>query len=247
MKTVVGISLGAGDQDFEFKARFLGERFNVRRLGTNGSTAKAVKLLRHWEQQRRRDRPRRGQGQLHGRLAALRREGQHAAEGRRHARARSPPAAGWPTSCRSGRCATCRPSSATTSTTPTSCSSRAGPTTSSRRRCREYTQNLAVRRPAAAARRAQAADLARHARALRERRALRARLDARPRVMSSAPVKEWTQLRAAKAMQEATVIVAPVHELDDFGARGARRQDHRHLHRQRRAHRAVQATRASTW
>jgi len=50
MKTVVGISLGAGDQDFEFSARFLGHRFNVRRLGTNGSTAKAVKLLKHWEQ-----------------------------------------------------------------------------------------------------------------------------------------------------------------------------------------------------
>ena len=50
MKTVVGISLGAGDQDFEFSTRFLGQRFSVRRLGTNGSIARAVKLLRHWEQ-----------------------------------------------------------------------------------------------------------------------------------------------------------------------------------------------------
>ena len=50
MKKVVGISLGAGDQDFEFSARFLGQRFNVRRRGTNGSTAKAVKLLKYWEQ-----------------------------------------------------------------------------------------------------------------------------------------------------------------------------------------------------
>jgi predicted amino acid dehydrogenase len=50
MKTVVGISLGAGDQDFEFGARFLGQRLSIRRLGTNGSTAKAVKLLKHWEQ-----------------------------------------------------------------------------------------------------------------------------------------------------------------------------------------------------
>jgi len=49
MKTVVGISLGAGDQDFEFSARFLRHRFTVRRLGTNGSTAGAVKLLKHWE------------------------------------------------------------------------------------------------------------------------------------------------------------------------------------------------------
>jgi len=50
MKKVVGISLGAGEQDFEFDARFLGQRFNIRRLGTNGSAAKAVKLLKHWEQ-----------------------------------------------------------------------------------------------------------------------------------------------------------------------------------------------------
>ncbi len=50
MKTVVGVSLGAGDQDFEFGARFLGKRFSVRRLGTNGSTAKAIRLLKHWEQ-----------------------------------------------------------------------------------------------------------------------------------------------------------------------------------------------------
>ena len=50
MKTVIGISLGASDQDFEFSARFLGQKLNVRRVGTNGSTAKAVKLLKHWEQ-----------------------------------------------------------------------------------------------------------------------------------------------------------------------------------------------------
>ncbi len=51
MKQVVGISLGADDQDFEFTARFLGKSLKVRRLGTNGSTAKAVKLLKHWEPQ----------------------------------------------------------------------------------------------------------------------------------------------------------------------------------------------------
>ena len=50
MKNVVSISLGAGEQDFEFDTRFLGQAFNVRRLGTDGSTAKAVKLLKHWEQ-----------------------------------------------------------------------------------------------------------------------------------------------------------------------------------------------------
>jgi predicted amino acid dehydrogenase len=49
MRTVVGISLGAGDQDFAFEARFMRKRLDVRRLGTNGSTARAMKLLRAWE------------------------------------------------------------------------------------------------------------------------------------------------------------------------------------------------------
>jgi predicted amino acid dehydrogenase len=49
MKKVVGISLGAGDQDFAFNAKFLGERFNVRRTGTDGSASEAIKLLKHWQ------------------------------------------------------------------------------------------------------------------------------------------------------------------------------------------------------
>ncbi|MGE5667579.1 MAG: dehydrogenase, partial [Betaproteobacteria bacterium] len=50
MKTVVGISLGASAQDFEFRTRFLGTRLSVQRLGTNGSAAKAGRLLKYWEQ-----------------------------------------------------------------------------------------------------------------------------------------------------------------------------------------------------
>jgi len=49
MKNVVSVSLGASSQDFEFSARFLGARLAVRRLGTNGSVAKAQRLLKHWE------------------------------------------------------------------------------------------------------------------------------------------------------------------------------------------------------
>ena len=37
-------------------------------------------------------------------------------------------------------------------------------------------------------------------------------------VMSSALVKQWTKFVLRGAMQEATVIVAPVHELDRLGA-----------------------------
>jgi predicted amino acid dehydrogenase len=48
MKNVVSISLGASSQDFEFTTRFLGQRLHVRRLGTDGSTAKAQRLLKHW-------------------------------------------------------------------------------------------------------------------------------------------------------------------------------------------------------
>jgi predicted amino acid dehydrogenase len=49
MKHVVSISLGGSHQDFEFTARFLGQRMTVRRVGTDGSIRKAEKLLTHWE------------------------------------------------------------------------------------------------------------------------------------------------------------------------------------------------------
>ncbi|MCX7891876.1 MAG: dehydrogenase [Burkholderiales bacterium] len=49
MKKVVGISLGAGEEDFAIDARFLGKRLSVRRVGANGSTAEAERLIRRWE------------------------------------------------------------------------------------------------------------------------------------------------------------------------------------------------------
>jgi predicted amino acid dehydrogenase len=48
MKNVIGISLGTQTQDFAFKTRFLGQPMQVRRLGAGGSTAKAARLLRQW-------------------------------------------------------------------------------------------------------------------------------------------------------------------------------------------------------
>ena len=51
MKTVISISMGSSKQDFEFTTRFLGQQLSVRRLGTDGSAAKAIKLLKHWEKQ----------------------------------------------------------------------------------------------------------------------------------------------------------------------------------------------------
>lgn len=49
MKTVISISLGSKSQDFEFTTTFLGQKLHVQRVGTDGSSARAAKLLRHWE------------------------------------------------------------------------------------------------------------------------------------------------------------------------------------------------------
>ncbi|MBK9088573.1 MAG: dehydrogenase [Holophagales bacterium] len=49
MKTAVGVSLGSGEHNFEFDTDFLGQRLKVWRLGTDASTTKTVKLLKAWE------------------------------------------------------------------------------------------------------------------------------------------------------------------------------------------------------
>ena len=49
MKTVVGIGLGASAQDFKFNTKFLGRQLSIHRVGTNGSIAKATRLLKYWE------------------------------------------------------------------------------------------------------------------------------------------------------------------------------------------------------
>jgi predicted amino acid dehydrogenase len=48
MKNVIGISLGARTQNFDFQTRFLGQTLRVQRLGTDGSTAQAARLVKHW-------------------------------------------------------------------------------------------------------------------------------------------------------------------------------------------------------
>ncbi|MEO8310383.1 MAG: dehydrogenase [Caldimonas sp.] len=48
MKNVIGISLGASSQDFQFSTDFLGAKLRVRRIGTDGSVARALELLAHW-------------------------------------------------------------------------------------------------------------------------------------------------------------------------------------------------------
>ena len=47
MKTVLGLSLGASRHDYHFITTLLGQRLQVQRTGTDGSTAQAARLLKH--------------------------------------------------------------------------------------------------------------------------------------------------------------------------------------------------------
>lgn len=49
MKKVVGITLGSSKKDFEFTTEFLGQEYSVKRLGTDGDTAKAWELMRRYQ------------------------------------------------------------------------------------------------------------------------------------------------------------------------------------------------------
>ena len=51
MKKVVTVTLGASKQDYAFEADFLGERFAVKRIGTDGDHRKAWELLRRQQAQ----------------------------------------------------------------------------------------------------------------------------------------------------------------------------------------------------
>jgi predicted amino acid dehydrogenase len=216
MKRVVSISMGAGDQDFAFDARFMGQSFNVRRVGTNGSAAKARKLLEHWGQHadaiglgvvkdsytvgskryvekdsaRLKDTVTNIPVTTGGRLSDILQEW-----ALRHVQARL---GDYFNNVNvlffSGR---------TNYKLALAMS--------------EYTNNL------------QFADLLLQLGVPKMLTSLdmlelyvsgaHYMLDWAPtRVMSSAPVKEWTQFVLRRAMQEAMVIVAPVHELDRFGA-----------------------------
>ncbi len=48
MKTVIGVSLGAKQHDYQLRTQLLGQPMQVRRLGTDADLAEARRLLRHW-------------------------------------------------------------------------------------------------------------------------------------------------------------------------------------------------------
>ena len=103
----------------------------------------------------------------------------------------------------------------------------------------EYTANMEFADPAAAARGAQAPDVARHAGALRQRRALRAGPGAAERDVVGAG-QGMDEVRAAQGHAERDRHRGAGARTRRLRRRRAWRQDHRHLHRQRRADRAVQ-------
>jgi len=49
MKKVVSVSLGSSAKDYEFKTRFLGKDFHVKRVGADGDEGKAWELLRRYQ------------------------------------------------------------------------------------------------------------------------------------------------------------------------------------------------------
>lgn len=49
MKQIVSISLGPSDYDYEFETEFMGKKFNIKRLGTDGSPEVASEMLKDWE------------------------------------------------------------------------------------------------------------------------------------------------------------------------------------------------------
>ena len=49
MKNVISISLGSSSLDFDIRTRFLDEDMRLRRLGTDGNVARALKLVRYWD------------------------------------------------------------------------------------------------------------------------------------------------------------------------------------------------------
>ena len=49
MKQIVSISLGPSKDDYEFESEFLGQDFNIKRLGVDGEMEKAARLVLEWD------------------------------------------------------------------------------------------------------------------------------------------------------------------------------------------------------
>ena len=215
MKNVISISLGSKNQDFDFKTRFLGHEMRVRRLGTDSSITEALKLARHWD--RRADAIGLGLVKDSSRVRARRRvehDGERLQRAATHA--------------------------------PTTTGARLGEiflewaVRHTQIELGHYFDNARVLFFSGMANHKLALSMAEYSENLRFADPLLqmglpkllGSLDALglyasgahyvtqwvpPRVVPAALFKQWTRLVLRKAMQHATVVVAPVHELDDFG------------------------------
>ncbi|MCP3954042.1 MAG: dehydrogenase, partial [Desulfobacterales bacterium] len=51
MKQIVSISMGSSEHDYEFATEFLGQEFNITRLGADGDMEKAAEMLLRWDKE----------------------------------------------------------------------------------------------------------------------------------------------------------------------------------------------------
>ncbi|MCK5684374.1 dehydrogenase, partial [bacterium] len=49
MKQIISINLGSSQDDYEFETEFLGQQFNIKRIGTNSDMEKAASLVLEWD------------------------------------------------------------------------------------------------------------------------------------------------------------------------------------------------------
>jgi predicted amino acid dehydrogenase len=187
----------------------------VRRIGTNGSTLAAVKLVKEWDKKAAaiglgvlKDHYKVGSRRFIAKDSARLMAAAHTAPGHH----------GWPL----GRYFSGMGGAPRANATGQLLQQRAGAVLFGPDRLQaghvhgRVHHQPAVCRPPDAARGAQAAGYAGCAQPLFHWCPLRQRLDL-PTAIGTGPVKEWTRFVLRKAMQKASVIVAPVHELDDFG------------------------------
>ncbi len=214
MKNVVSISLGASSQDFQFTTDFLGQKMTVRRLGTDGSAAKAEKLLKHWGE--RADAI--GLGLVRDSSAGVR----HYADEDAARLASVPTRAPVSTGARLGdiflewavRHAQVRLGNYFNSAKVLFFSGMAYRKLAAS--MAEYTDNLQFADPLlqlGVPKLLTSLD----ALSLYTRGAHYVSDWNPPRVLTEGLLQDWSRYVLRKAMQNATVIVAPVHELDDFG------------------------------
>ena len=215
MKHVVSISLGSSTQDFDFVTHFLGEQLHVRRIGSNGSVSAAVKLIREWEKKAAAI----GLGVLKDHYKVGSRRFIDKDSAKLKAVAKHVPVT---TGGRLGdifqewavRHAQTHMGSFFNNSRVLFFSGMADFKLAS---ClAEYTSNLQFADPLL---QLGVPKLLGSLEALNlySRGAHYVKDWTLPQAMSSGPVKEWTRFVLRKAMQKASVIVAPVHELDDFG------------------------------